>query len=285
MKTLFPTPAPFAPMGSMAQIVAGFGGHRIRFDAPKEGGASETVVSPVVPPAVPPVVPPVDDKLKPSDAEAKLVKEVMEKKGRIADLEVQLKAFDGIDPAKVKDLLQKEAAAALAAAEAAGDFERVKTMIVEEHGKEKTTLSATIAELQAKLAERDGLINELTVGSAFDGSEFIAKELVVPKAKARIIYASHFEIEAGRMVGYDKPKGAATRTKLVGGDGNPLGFEDAIKKLVEADPDRDTLLKSKLAPGASSQTDPNAKPAVKTSELSGAARIAAALTAQKAAKK
>lgn len=64
---------------------------------------------------------------KPSDAEAKLIKEVMQKKDALAktttDLtaaQARLKEFDGIDPVAIRALLADKAKAETAALEAAG---------------------------------------------------------------------------------------------------------------------------------------------------------------------
>jgi hypothetical protein len=95
-----------------------------------------------------------------------------------------------------------------------------------------------------------------------------------------VVYGDHFESENGTVVAYDKPKGAEGRTKLIDGSGNPLGFEAAIKKLVDSDPERDNLVKSKVAPGAGSKTT-DGKPTTQKTELKGLARIQAALEAQK----
>jgi hypothetical protein len=52
-----------------------------------------------------------------------------------------------------------------------------------------------------------------------------------------------------------------------------------LKKLVEADPDRDTMLKSKTKTGAASKTEDKGKSAGKTTELSSKDKIAAGLKA------
>lgn len=123
-------------------------------------------------------------------------------------------------------------------------------------------------------------IVELTVGHSFDNSGFIRDEMVLTPRKARVVYGDHFDVEDGRLVGYDKPRGTGERTKLVDGKGEPLGFEEAMRKIVEIDPDRDNLLKSKLKQGADSA---DKKPAVvevalsKKPEPKGISKIEAAL--------
>jgi hypothetical protein len=67
---------------------------------------------------------------------------------------------------------------------------------------------------------------------------------------------------------------------LVDSKGEPLVFDVALAKLVDADPDKDTLIKSKLRAGAGSHTNPNAAPGAKpggSAPLTGRAKIAAGL--------
>jgi hypothetical protein len=227
---------------------------------------------------------------KPSDAEAKLLKEVMEKKAEAKKLRDALAAFGDLDPAKAKELLDGEAKreaarkkAELTTLEQKGEFERVKTMMAEEH---KNQLKAHIdraAELEAALNAAKGQIDDLTVGTSFGNSSFVKEELVLTPAKARALYGSHFSIEDGLQVAYDKPAGAKERTKLVDASGDPLGFDAALAKIVDADPDKDTLKKSKLAPGAGSGTTNVKKVEAKVVTGGGLERIKAALVAKKVA--
>lgn len=203
------------------------------------------------------------DGRKPSDEEAKLLKEVMKRKdsekalqAKADELAAKLKDFEGIDPVAVKKLLDAQKEAETKAMEDKGEWERLKTRMGEEHSNETTSLKSQIAALQAQIGERDGAINEMTVGSSFTGSEFINSELTLTPSKARVIYGGHFDLEDGKVVGYDKPKGSANRTALVDSLGNPVGFDDALRKIVAADVDAAHLIKSGVKPGAQSQNKP-----------------------------
>lgn len=205
---------------------------------------------------------------KMSDEEARLLKENMKKKEQLdkaqqqlKTMQDQLKAFDGIDPNAVKKMLAEQKTAEEKALEAKGDWDRLKTRMAEEHGKEVTTLQEQIKALSDQLNNTKGTINELTVGTQFSQSKFIAEELTLTPAKARVIYGEHFELEDGKMVAYDKPRGSANRTALVDAYGNAVAFDEALKKIVEADPEKDHLLKSKVKPGAGSDSK---KPAAST---------------------
>lgn len=223
-----------------------------------------------------------------SDAErekAELLREVMEKKNKLREeqaakeaLQAELAKFQGINLDEVRALLQEKADREKKDAEDRGEFERVKQMMVEEHKKQIEALQGEIQQLSTTTKSKDQVIDQLTIGNAFSGSQFITSELTLPPAKARQLYGSHFEIVDGKVIGYDKPAGAAERTPLVDANGNNLDFEAAFKRIVDADPDRETLYRAKIAPGAQSKTTGEPKDK-KTEEkgLFGVKRIAATL--------
>jgi hypothetical protein len=228
-----------------------------------------------------------------TDKEFELLTDAMKHKAtareakRLADeATAKLKAFEGIDPAKIRDLIKAEetakaaqVAAELKAAEKAGDVERIKAMMAEEHTKVVTTLETTIKDKDAALDVAQNTISDLTVGAAFSNSTYIKDELVLTPHIARQVYSSYFDVVDRKVVAFDKPRGEAGRTPLTGADGKGVGFEDAIKKIVEAQPDKDSILKSKLGSGAQSRTEKGNTTENKDGELKGAARIAAALSA------
>jgi len=198
------------------------------------------------------------DPAKPSDQEAKLIKEVMQKKEALqrqqAEFDAFKKQYEGIDPVAVKAMLDAQKEAETKALEAKGEWDRLKLRMADEHGKQTKTLQEQIDALKGELGAKDGAINELSVGSSFAQSPFIAGELTLTPSKARVVYSSHFELVDGKVVGYDKPKGAANRTALVDSLGNPVAFDEALRKIVDTDPDKDSLLKSKVKPGADSHS-------------------------------
>lgn len=220
-------------------------------------------------------------KTGPSDEEARLLKENMQKKEALRKKDEEIaalkKQFEGIDPEAVRKMLAERADAEKAELEKKGDYERLKARMAEEHGKEVKTLQDQIAELQAQVSKASGTINELSIGSQFSQSQFIGEELTLTPAKARVIYADHFDLEDGKVVGYDKPRGAANRTALVDQYGTPVSFDDALRKIVDADPEKDHLLKSKIKSGAGSDSRKTTQPANKQEPTDSVSRIAAGL--------
>lgn len=198
------------------------------------------------------------------DQKSTLLKETMSRKEL-------LKQYGDITPQQAKELrdaqrkAQQEAEKAkhereLAAQkelESRGEFEAVKKQIVEQHKQETKSLQDTIKTLQAQVASLQGSIVEKSIGENFANSQFIKNEVLLTPNKAKAIYGSYFEInEDGKVVGYDKPKGVANRSPLVNSDGEPLGFEDAINKIISADPEVDSLLRSKVKIGSGSDSKP-----------------------------
>ncbi len=226
-----------------------------------------------------------------SDSEAELVREVMQKKEKLNQTTEQLKqandrlaAYEGVDPEEYRKLKAAQADAERKELEAKGDWERLRQTMAEQHQKEleevKTKSQKELEALQAQLANMNGTLQELTVGQSFATSSYIKEELVLTPLKARRVYGEHFEIEDGKVVAFDKPRGAKERTKLVDSRGMPLPFDDAIKRLVDADPDKEEMLRSKAKPGAGSETTTTKQPEVQQ-KLRGVSKIAAALAARK----
>lgn len=227
-------------------------------------------------------------KTAPSDAEAALLKEVMQKKeeakkakDEAAALAAKLKEFEGIDPVAIRKLVEEQKAAEEKALEAKGEWETLKKQMNEQQAQQLAAKDAELAAAKEALANLNRQIADATIGNSFGNSQYIRDELVLTPVKARAVFGSHFEIQDGNVVAYDKPAGVKSRAMLVDVKGDPLGFEEAIRKIVEADSEQDHLLKSKMKPGAASSTTGGKTVPETKVELTGSARIAAALSAAK----
>lgn len=217
-----------------------------------------------------------------SDNEAKLLKEVMDKKSKLeklnsdlAQAKEQLKKFEGIDPDAVRNLLKQQEDAENKKLEEKGEWDRLRTRMAEEHSKQVEGLQKQVGDATAALNAALAQINDLSVGSLFNQSTFIREKTTLPPSKARALYASHFEFKDGQVVGFDKPKGADNRTAFVDSMGNALGFDEVMGKLIETDPDKDYLLRSTMKPGAGSESSkPNNKPADGGASKDGVSKIA-----------
>jgi hypothetical protein len=221
---------------------------------------------------------------KPTDAEAKLLREVMEKKAKLkesgeqlAQVKAQLARFDGIDPEAIRTMLAEQKAAQEKQLEAKGQWDALKKQMNDQHAVELRAREEVASAARSEAETLRGQIAELTVGNEFAKSRFIADELALTPSKTRVVYGSHFEFDGERVVGYDKPQGQKGRTQLVDARGEPLGFEQAMRKLIEADPDRDQLLKAKGRTGAGSVTEGRAPAPKAERDVSSTDKIRAGL--------
>jgi hypothetical protein len=219
-------------------------------------------------------------KRKITDEEARLLKDAMKHKQaakEAAEERDRLKAqLDGIDIEKAKELLAKQREIEEAALVERGEFTKVKEQMVAAAARERQALVDELAAKNAALAAQQSLVEELSIGQSFNHSKF-REELTLTANKARKLYADHFDIVDGKLVGHDKPRGTANRAPLVDQYGEPLEFDGAFKAIVDADPDKDDLYKSKMSQGAGSQSNATSKKPEPQVEVRGISRIAAGL--------
>lgn len=232
------------------------------------------------------------DKPGMTDQEAKLLKEVMEKKTHIKEqdqkiekLEGALKQFEalgGIDA--LKGLVEEKQAQQKKDLEAKGEWEKLREQMVSEHEKATAGLKAEIADLQKTVSAKNHKIEEMTVGAAFANSAFLKDKTVLPPSKARAIFGSYFDIgEDGSIVAYDKPRGSEGRTALVDQLGKGVGFDVAMERIITADPDSESLLRAfgGTGTGAGSGTSGAPKQTKPEAPKSGLEMIASGLLKKK----
>jgi hypothetical protein len=224
------------------------------------------------------------EKAKPTQRESELLKESMKRKqkitdltatnttllGKVSEIEKSLKTFEGIDPAVFKTMVEESNQRKEKELEGAEDwnglkdklttnFEAEKVQMLEQHttklGESKVDSQQTIDDLTAKLKKSDGLISGLTVNNAFGNSQFVTDKIVPSSSKVQKLYGDYFDVVNGKMNGYDKPHGSEERQLLVDEAGKALTFEKALIKIVESDPDKDSILRAPIKPGADSSTD------------------------------
>ena len=177
-----------------------------------------------------------------------------------AELDETRARFAGIDPAAAKEAMKKVSAAETAArnaekakAEAEGNWTRLREIAQEEHNAQVTAAAERATAAEARAAQAEARANDLFVSSAFANSDFIREKLILTPGKAQRLFGDHVDIVDGDIVVYDKPRGASGRNKVMDSKGKPLPFDVAIAKVVEADTDKDRLLKTSIKPGANSK--------------------------------
>jgi len=219
----------------------------------------------------------------------KVIAESMKRKDKINDLSERLKQFDGVDLDKYKDLIEKEEKAQeeakkreLEDAEKKGQFDKIKAQMIEHHNEEIDGLKTELAASNAESEKLRGQIVELTVGAEFSNSNFLTSETLLTGKMARRMFGDHFDVEDGKVVGYDKPRGAKDRAPLVDAQSNPVSFDKAIEKIISLEPNKDDFLKAKGKDGAGSKSNNqgSGKGKSNTEDLHGKTRIGHALLKQ-----
>lgn len=191
-------------------------------------------------------------------AEAR-AKELEEK---LAAAESEAKKYEGIDPEKAKAAMtaaeQAEKArieAEKERAKAEGDFEKLREIQQKEVDAQVTAANERAEKAEAAAKAANEKLDAVTLESAFGNSTFLSDETVLSGANAKRLYGDYVDIEDGKAIVYDKPRGAEKRGKVMDTKGNALSFDEAIKQVVNSDPDKDSFLKSKTKPGASSSSE------------------------------
>jgi hypothetical protein len=212
-------------------------------------------------------------------------------RSQVAELEARLKGYGDATPEEIKQLREirakaeqerKDAEAAARKAEEErlrkeGDFETLKSRMADEHQKELEAVRGQSGQLNDTVAALTRKIEDMALSTAFASSRFVQEDTVIGPDKARRIYGAHFDVVDGAVVGYDAPRGEAKRVALVDGRGAPLPFDEAIKRLVDSDPDRDRLLRAQQKPGPGATPSPGVRATTPAPELRGAARLAKSL--------
>lgn len=179
----------------------------------------------------------------------------------IARLQAIADQFAGLDPEAARKAIADAEVAQKAAAEAEkeklkaeGNFEKLRELqAAEAEAAIKVAQDAQAAAEAAAKEAREELV-KAKVETAFANSTYLQTETILPAPHAQRLYGDHVEVENGVVVVYDKPAGADKRAKIMDSKGNALPFNDAIAKLIEVDPAKDSLLKTKTFPGAGSTT-------------------------------
>jgi hypothetical protein len=219
---------------------------------------------------------------KTSDEAAKLLKEVMALKAKLKEkdsaLNVINEKYKDIDLDAARDALKQAEEAETKELERKGEYERLLAKqkekaeaLIEAERSQRTEAEKRISDLQRS-------IDELSLGNAFASSKFIQDKMALTPNKTRALYAAHFEVEDGKLVAYDKPRGATDRTPLINTAGESLTFEDAIAEIVNGDPDKDYLLKADVKQGAGSKQTTVKTDVDNNKRLDSVSKIAQGLT-------
>jgi hypothetical protein len=191
---------------------------------------------------------------------AVLKAELAKEKAKRAAAEATAQKFKGIDPEKAaqdaKDVAASKAAAAaaeLAKAEVEGNWERMREIMNTERDQREAVISA---ERDAALAEAATVKSDLAksrLATAFASSKFLSTETILSGVSAERLFGDYVDADETGLVFYNSARGSSARTKLVDAKGEPLDFESAMRKVIEANVDKDVFLRAKTIPGSGSK--------------------------------
>lgn len=175
-------------------------------------------------------------KISALNAEAKTHREAKEA------AEARLKAFDGID----------DAAAARKALETVRNLDDKKLIDAGEAEKVKAEVIKSYDEkLAAAQAEADKIRSQFhgeLIGGSFARSKVISDKLAIPADVAQAFFGKHFGIsDDGRIVAKDA-NGNEIYSRTAPGE--KAGFDEALEALIDAYPNKDSILKGSGASGA-----------------------------------
>lgn len=158
--------------------------------------------------------------------------------------EAKLKAFEGIDDAvaakkaleTVKNLDDKKLIDA-------GEAEKVKAEAIKVYEEKLAAAEAATAKVQAQFH------SEL-IGGSFARSKVIADKLAIPADVAQAFFGKHFGIsDDGKVVAKDA-NGNEIYSRVRAGE--KADFDEALEALIDAYPNKDSILKGSGASGAGS---------------------------------
>lgn len=282
------TNTPFTSKPGFATMLRG---PMVTFDEPNDQGHEPAPAPELAPQPEPEAAPepaPAEPNAngRPSDAEARLLRDVMKHKTNAQQATAQaqaanaaLAAYNGVDPERVRQLVAAADEADRLEAERRGEYERIVQQMREQNEQAIAERETALTAANERIAAFQAQVDELTLGRSFADSKFVSQNTLLSPAKARQLYGAHFDVVEGEQVAYDKPRGAKNRTPLVDAQGNHLNFEAAIEKIIKADPDFETIGRAKMRPGSGSAPSDSAtaQATAPKSELRGVHRIKASL--------
>lgn len=148
------------------------------------------------------------------------------------------KAFEGLDPEKAREALEKLKTVDLTKLKSVEEIQR------EWEAREKP-LKDKLTQYEQSVLDLNNQLDSQMIGGAFGQSKFIKEKVAIPVRALTALYAKQFKREDGKVVAYDQ-----NGNKIYGDDGQPAAFEVALEKLVMSDPDKDNILKGSGAGGS-----------------------------------
>ena len=154
--------------------------------------------------------------------------------------EAKLKVFEGLDPAKAREALDKIGNIDAKKLIDAGEVDKVKAEISRAYDEKLSLADKRAADLEAALYGEK-------IGGAFARSAFAKDKLAIPTDFVQARFGSQFKLEEGKVVAYDA---SGNKIYSKARPGEVADFDEALEFLVNAYPQRDHILKGSGAQGS-----------------------------------
>lgn len=172
------------------------------------------------------------------------------------EAEEKIKEFEGIDPEKAAEAMKTLDNLNDKKLVDAGEIEKVKQQAIE--SADKQWREKYEAE-QQKREEIEGKYKSDKINLAFSNSKFVKDQLAVPPDMAQATFGKYFEFDGSRVTPKD-PNGNPIYSDRNPGD--VADFDEAMEKLVEQYPYRDSIMKGTGNRGSGAEGvegDPNVR--------------------------
>lgn len=147
--------------------------------------------------------------------------------------ESDLTKFANIDPDKAREALDKLALIDQNKLIDAGKVEEVKAQI-------KQSFQTQIEQANKQNAELLAGLKEEKLTNAFNNSEFVKNNLIIPPDIARVYFGNNLDIDGDRIIAKDANGNAILSKKKAG---EVAGFDELIQDFVEQYPHKTAILK------------------------------------------
>jgi hypothetical protein len=159
-------------------------------------------------------------------AEAKLKEYEID--GKLLDPAIAAKAVETMRNIDAKQLID------------AGEVDKVRETI-------KSEYAAQISERDTAIAAANTKIENMLIDGVFKGNQFIADKVAMPADFFQAAMRNQFRVEGDKVVAYDKSGNRLMSKRTIGEYADPT---EALELLVEAHPQKDTILRAEPAGGS-----------------------------------
>lgn len=168
-----------------------------------------------------------------------LTREAADNRKAKEDLDKKLKSFEGLDPEKYQEAIEKLSKIDQKQLIDAGEIDRVKQEIA-------NGFQEKLDESETRYKTLEERYNGEKMSAEFSRSKFINDQLAIPADIAQAHFGRHFKLEDGKLRGYDS-NGEPIYSKSKPGE--IASFDEAMETLVGSYQHRDRILKGSGASG------------------------------------